>query len=380
MDGERIRLGPTELILAPRTRREPPPEDDSDVWACDIRTRSLGVARICLHNAAKRTILRHAYGDPRREVGGVMVGHLWLYKELSRELHEEVRGAEAHGRFWIEITGAVPGQLMPGDALQVTFTGETWSNIHAEIARSFPNCQIVGWYHTHPGHGVFLSRPDLRIQDDFWAQDGQLALVVDHLRGEARFFTGSTKRDGVMHESIIFRWDETLYRPEARRPEPAERAERAEVVRVVVPDESPARAAERPRDTRWRPAWRRRDLDETLVSNPSPPPGNQPEDRAAGTESASGPDVVVSHEDIEFTYPNSTYAFAGAAYPRSAHTTTRIAAGLCFLVSGAFLVYAILKITQMTILGRTIVFGVFALLLLSLSTLIVWEVMTRPHR
>ena len=42
--------------------------------------------------------------------------------------------------------------------------------------------RIVGWYHTHPGFGIFLSGMDLFIQDHFFNLPWQVAFVYDPLR------------------------------------------------------------------------------------------------------------------------------------------------------------------------------------------------------
>jgi proteasome lid subunit RPN8/RPN11 len=51
-----------------------------------------------------------------------------------------------------------------------------------------PDHQIVGWHHTHPGFGIFLSRHDEFFHRNFFSQPWQVALVVDPQRGELGFF------------------------------------------------------------------------------------------------------------------------------------------------------------------------------------------------
>ena len=59
------------------------------------------------------------------------------------------------------------------------FTQETWTRIHEEKDARYPDHKIVGWYHSHPGFGVFLSDHDLFIHKNFFSQPGQLAWVFD---------------------------------------------------------------------------------------------------------------------------------------------------------------------------------------------------------
>jgi hypothetical protein len=47
---------------------------------------------------------------------------------------------------------------------------------------------MVGWYHTHPGWGVFLSGPDSFICRNFFNRPLDLALVIDPCRQDRGFF------------------------------------------------------------------------------------------------------------------------------------------------------------------------------------------------
>ena len=43
---------------------------------------------------------------------------------------------------------------------------------------------LVGWFHTHPGHGLFLSRPDQNIQKNWFKQGYQVAMELDSVKRE----------------------------------------------------------------------------------------------------------------------------------------------------------------------------------------------------
>ena len=51
------------------------------------------------------------------------------------------------------------------------------------------NLRIVGWWHSHPNFGCFLSSIDLLTQKSFFYKSYQVALVVDPVRNELEFFT-----------------------------------------------------------------------------------------------------------------------------------------------------------------------------------------------
>jgi proteasome lid subunit RPN8/RPN11 len=63
-------------------------------------------------------------------------------------------------------------------AASVTFTEKTWLDILQQRAAS--SFQVVGWYHSHPGFGIFLSSSDEFIQRSFFSNRlWYIALVVD---------------------------------------------------------------------------------------------------------------------------------------------------------------------------------------------------------
>ncbi len=49
--------------------------------------------------------------------------------------------------------------------------------------RDLKNARIVGWYHSHPDFGIFLSERDCFIHEHFFSAPGQVAYVVDPVRG-----------------------------------------------------------------------------------------------------------------------------------------------------------------------------------------------------
>src|SRR6185369_3929322 len=65
---------------------------------------------------------------------------------------------------------------------EVTFTHESWAQINREMDTKFQDLRIVGWYHSHPNFGIFLSDRDFFIQQNFFSGPGQIALVIDPVR------------------------------------------------------------------------------------------------------------------------------------------------------------------------------------------------------
>ncbi len=133
--------------------------------------------RIFIRRQAHDAIWKHAQqslgsGESGDEVGGVLAGN--LYKDR-------------HGPF-LEITGAIVGEHTRNEGAQVTFTHETWEQVNRVKDNEFPRERIVGWYHTHPRFGVFLSDKDKFIQNGFFNQPWQTAFVLDPVQQTEGFF------------------------------------------------------------------------------------------------------------------------------------------------------------------------------------------------
>ncbi len=116
-----------------------------------------------LHVRAVEVIVDSLPGQQRLEVGGLLVGAEW---------QDEAGG-------YLLITGATAARGAASTSLSVTFTHETWDQLLADKAAHYPDEAVVGWYHTHPGIGVFLSQQDRFIHEHFFGQPSHVALVVD---------------------------------------------------------------------------------------------------------------------------------------------------------------------------------------------------------
>lgn len=113
-------------------------------------------------------IEEHAYSNLKAEVGGMLVGNI------------DAKGTH--------ILGSIPALLAAAEQVSLTFTHEVWEQILKTAARDFPDLTIVGWYHTHPSFGLFLSQYDSFIQDNFFKEPGQVALVIDPIDGNQAWF------------------------------------------------------------------------------------------------------------------------------------------------------------------------------------------------
>lgn len=118
---------------------------------------------VVIQRSVLNSIHAHGQSDTSVEICGVLVGNLH---------HDRISP-------YLLISAHIPGDKATSKQTQVTFTAETWNAIQTQMERNYVGQKIVGWYHTHPGFGVFLSGMDLFIQDNFFNLPWQVAWVYD---------------------------------------------------------------------------------------------------------------------------------------------------------------------------------------------------------
>jgi proteasome lid subunit RPN8/RPN11 len=128
-------------------------------------------------------IERHALRDTSVELGGILLG---------RECVDDDTGEP-----FVRITEALEAKHYENTQASFTYTHDSWAEITRERDLVHPELDVVGWYHTHPDFGVFLSSHDLFIHHHFFGQPLQVAYVVDPIRQTRGFFRW---RDGQVEQ------------------------------------------------------------------------------------------------------------------------------------------------------------------------------------
>ena len=95
-----------------------------------------------------------------------------------------------------EILDYVPIEGMNRNPARITFDPDAWSFALREADKV--NLDMIGWYHTHPGWGVFLSNLDEGV-NEYFAEKGQIAAVFDPIKNEFGVLSqgGSGKAQGT---------------------------------------------------------------------------------------------------------------------------------------------------------------------------------------
>ena len=125
---------------------------------------------------ALRDMEIHARSNTQVELGGVLLGGQF---------------EDPSGRPYVVVQDSLRARHYQSSKGSFKFTHDTWSDITRRRDGFPPELQMVGWYHTHPDWGVFLSGMDLFICDHFFNRPLDVALVIDPCRGERGWFQWS---------------------------------------------------------------------------------------------------------------------------------------------------------------------------------------------
>lgn len=115
----------------------------------------------------------HALSDTSVELGGVLLGGCY---------------EDEHGRPFVVVTDSLRAQHYESTKGSFKFTHDTWAAITRERDAFPAELSMVGWYHTHPDWGVFLSGMDMFICDNFFNKKLDVAYVIDPCRGDRGMF------------------------------------------------------------------------------------------------------------------------------------------------------------------------------------------------
>ncbi len=112
-------------------------------------------------------------GDLNNELGGVLLGDVCVNKGKEK---------------FILINELITARHSNSSLSRLTFTHETWDYINEVREKDFPGKKILGWFHSHPGHTVFLSNYDIFIQENFFNMYYMVAYVFDPTIKDRGFF------------------------------------------------------------------------------------------------------------------------------------------------------------------------------------------------
>jgi proteasome lid subunit RPN8/RPN11 len=186
----RIRIQPIET---PKPNLASIPVTSAQRWYSPFDDDGLETSiKVFVTQPAYARMIVHAASEMEEETGGILVGQ-WCADIDTEEQ-------------FIVIENALPARYTRQGSVFLTFTQDTIVDIHEKIEKRYPGKQIVGWYHTHPKMGIFLSRYDTWLHNNFFPEQWQVALVIEPHKRLGGFFVRQV--DGGLDPARYFGFHE----------------------------------------------------------------------------------------------------------------------------------------------------------------------------
>jgi len=136
--------------------------------------------RVFMTPAAYVRCCAHAGSDLAHEVGGALVGR-WCVDSPT-------------GQPYLVIEAVLAARHTRHGPAYLTFTQDSLVALNEDLEERYPGRLMLGWYHTHPRMGIFLSGQDLWIHEHFFAEPWQVALVIEPVTRAGGFFVRDPSR------------------------------------------------------------------------------------------------------------------------------------------------------------------------------------------
>lgn len=171
-------------------------------WLAEGEDGHRPLVRVFVTQTAFKAINNHAASDMDNEVGG------WLAGRWCKDIDTKDE--------FIVVEALLPAQQVRSGSAFLTFTHDSQVAMLAALEERYAKKGIVGWYHTHPRMGLFLSGYDTWLHNHFFPHPWQVALVVEphsHIGGffirDRSYELGNRRYHGFYelhnrkHESIV---------------------------------------------------------------------------------------------------------------------------------------------------------------------------------
>jgi len=111
--------------------------------------------------------LAESFGEKRLEAMGLLLGKCF----------------SLNGKKWVIVDELITSQT-DSSAVSVRFSEKFFEELVREYGKNKSGKIIIGWIHSHPGYGCFLSGTDLATQKSYFSKDFNVAFVVDPKKTE----------------------------------------------------------------------------------------------------------------------------------------------------------------------------------------------------
>jgi proteasome lid subunit RPN8/RPN11 len=164
-----IKFGEIQEMALPKER---PPQ--TSLNSKDHSHNGQGFFSLYILKSEIKTIQEHLDEIPEIESGGLLFGHPFT----------DINNPEKN--FTVVVGSARVKSVNSGIGHYMVSPEELFRT----RTRLPEGLMTVGWYHSHPGHGVFLSGADMLIMESVYSLNWQLAYVFDTFSRQEGFFNG----------------------------------------------------------------------------------------------------------------------------------------------------------------------------------------------
>lgn len=152
-------------------------ELDGEITALPSNIRQMGAAddglRIYMEDYAHTYLYQYARSSVNGEKLAVLMGKTMVID----------------GQNTVFISGVIQARFTEKIKGVETITTQSWKYISEEMEKYFPDLSIVGWMHSRPSFGAFVTSRDEAYHKKVFKNDSQVFFVVDPLDRLDRFYT-----------------------------------------------------------------------------------------------------------------------------------------------------------------------------------------------
>jgi proteasome lid subunit RPN8/RPN11 len=190
-----IKLSPLDL---PQPKGSRMPLTNIIRWEPNSKTykNQIPMVSVFVTQPALSTCVSFAESDLKNETGGWLLGK-WR-KDYKRNQQ------------YIVVDTVLQAQFTRNSSTYLTFTQDSQVSLRRLLDEKHPGKELVGWFHTHPNMGVFLSHYDLWLHQHFFPEKWQVALVLEPVSRAGGFFIRT--QDGTLASRSYFGFSELLGR------------------------------------------------------------------------------------------------------------------------------------------------------------------------
>lgn len=110
-----------------------------------------------------KSLIEYSIKVKHIEIGGIILGEYGKYKKTE----------------FIDVKFFILASKAISFNSSIIFTNESLMEIHNCIENEFKGMMVLGWFHTHPRYGIFLSEQDQFIDNYFFSEPYHISFVID---------------------------------------------------------------------------------------------------------------------------------------------------------------------------------------------------------